>query len=305
MWFKNLLLYRFSEPFRHAPEALSGLLADRSFKPVGGHELSSSGWTPPLGGDEAPLVHAANGYMMVCARKEERVLPSASVRETLEARIAEIEEKTSRRIRGKARTELKDEVIRDMLPRAFTRSRHTYAYIDPDGVWLVVDAGSPARGEEITRLLRDAVGSLPVRPLGVQEPPDAVMTHWLKSGQLPDGLAIGDECELREPGSDGGIVRVRKHDLECDEIANHLEAGKRVTRLALTYEDRISFVLDDKLVLKRLRFLDLIQDEAAAIQADSEAERFDGDFSIMSLELSRLLPNLVEAFGGEDSSTAH
>ena len=298
MWFKNLQLFRFTAPFEHDPETLGALLGDRVFHPVARHEPYSTGWTPPLGEGSDQLVHAAGGYLMFCLRREERVLPAATVRETLDARIAEIETKTARKVRGKARTELKDEVIRDLLPRAFTRSRLTYAYVDSGAGWLVVDAASPTKAEEVTRVLRESIGSLPVRPVDVNDAPDAVMTGWLASGRLPDDFVLGEECDLAEPGEGGALVRLRRQDLGAGEIDAHLDAGKRVSRLALSFDDRLSFVVDDHLAIKRLRFLDVVQDEAASANAETAAERLDSDFAIMTLELARALPKLMDAFGG-------
>ena len=298
MWFKNLCVFRFTQPVDLSPEDIEPRLADQAFRPAGTLEPSSTGWVSPLGLAESPLIHVTNGYAMLCARREERILPAAAVREVLEARIDEIEEKTGRRVRGKARTDLRDEVVLEMLPRAFTRSRRTFAYVDPREGWLVVDAPSPRRAEEVTALLRESLGSLPIAPFSVAESPTSVMTAWLATGTPPEGFAIEDECDLSEPGEDGGVIRVRRHDLDAAEIRAHIDTGKRVTRLAMGFEDRLGFLVDENLLIKRLRFRDIVQDEAAGVRADTDAERFDGDFAIMSLELARLLPQLAEAFGG-------
>jgi recombination associated protein RdgC len=299
MWFKNLSLYRFTQPFTLDPEALDARLARHAFRPVGGLEPSFTGWVPPLGHEGSQRVHAAGGFVMVCACREERIMPAAAVRQELESRAREIEAREGRRVRGRQRAEMKDQVIFEMLPRAFTRSALSFAYLDPRGGWLVVDAGSTRKAEEVTGLLRDSLGSLHVVPLTTATAPSLVMTGWLTTGDIPTGLSIEDECDLLDPGEERGTVRVRRQDLASDEIRAHLEAGKRVTRLALTFEDRLSFVLDEGLSVKRLRFLDVVQDTAREVEAETAAERFDADFSVMSLELARFLPRLVEAFGGE------
>ena len=303
MWFKNLHLLRFTQPLTLDPEQLDAQLQGRVFRPVGPVEPATTGWTPPLGDEGQPLVHAANGYIMLCARREERILPAAAVREVVEARAGEMEEKSGRKVRGKARTALRDEVIMEMLPRAFTRTSRTYAYIDPAGGWLVIDASSPRKAEEFTTLLRQSLDSLPVEPPPLTSMPAAILTAWLQSGRLPAGFSLGEECDLRDPGEDGGIVRVRRHDLGAGEIAGHLEAGKQASRLALGFEERLSFVVDENLAVRRLKFLDVVQEEAALVETETAAELFDSDFSIMTLELSRLLPRLVRALGGEADST--
>ena len=245
-------------------------------------------------------MHTVGNCMMLCARKEEKILPAAAVRELVEARAGEIEEKEGREVRARERRELKETVLLEMIPRAFSKSHHQYAYIDSRNGWLVVDTATASRAEAFIDLLRECLGTLPVVPLQVAESPDAVMTEWLKESGVPAAIQIGDECELRDLMEDGAIVRVRREDLFSDEIRVHLEAGKRVMRLALTWEERVSFLLDEKFQLKRLRFQDAVLDEAGDVGAETVAERFDADFAIMTGEFSRFLPELITLFGGEE-----
>ena len=298
MWFRNLSLYRFTKPFDLTPEELDEQLAARPSRPLGDLEPAFTGWTQPLGEEGAQLVHAVGNCIMVCARKEEKILPAAAVRELLEQRLAEMEEKEGRRPGAKARRELKENIIFEMMPRAFSKSRRQYAYIDRKHGWLVVDTASATRAEELISLLRECLGSFPVVPLATEEAPVDVMTQWLKAGSMPAGLEIGDECELRDLVEDGGIVRARREDLFSDEIQAHVQGGKRVMKLAMTWKERVSFVLDEHFILRRLRFEDAVLDEAGESQAESFAERFDADFALMSGELQRFLPALIDLFGG-------
>ncbi len=298
MWFRNLSLYRFTKPFELTPEELDEQLAARPSRPLGDLEPAFTGWTQPLGEEGTQLVHAVGNCIMVCARKEEKILPAAAVRELLEQRLAEMEEKEGRRPGAKARRELKENIIFEMMPRAFSKSRRQYAYIDRKHGWLVVDTASATRAEELISLLRECLGSFPVVPLATEEAPVDVMTQWLKAGSMPAGLEIGDECELRDLVEDGGIVRARREDLFSDEIQAHVQGGKRVMKLAMTWKERVSFVLDEHFILRRLRFEDAVLDEAGESQAESFAERFDADFALMSGELQRFLPALIDLFGG-------
>ena len=161
---------------------------------------------------------------------------------------------------------------------------------------MIVDSPNFNRAEEFISLLRDTLGSFPVVPVTVASAPDAIMTGWLTRNAPPPDISIDDEAELRDPEKDGGIVKIRRQDLSSDEVSVHLEAGKRVTQMALTFDDRISFVLNDQLQLKRIRFTDAVLDETE--DADTAAQRFDADFAIMSLEFSRFIPRLLEIFGG-------
>jgi recombination associated protein RdgC len=297
MWFRNLRLFQLTEPFTLDAEALAtGLEAER-FSPCGGLQMQSLGWVSPLGPDFDALVHAANGCLMVCMRREERLLPAAVVREELAERVREIEAAESREVRRKEQQRLKDDIVHELLPRAFTRSTHLYAYIDPRNAWAVVDAATAKRAEELVSLLRQSLGSLKARPFEVAQSPVALMTGWL-SAQPPGAFEIGDECELREPVEGGSVLRCRHQDLQADEIQGHIAAGKLVTQLAVNWNERLSCVLTDDIAVKRLRFLDLVMDEAAEVEADDAAARFDADFALLSLELSRFIPAWLEAFGG-------
>ncbi|MCK9394182.1 MAG: recombination-associated protein RdgC [Methylobacter sp.] len=303
MFFKNLSIFRLTEDFTLTPAELEQKLEQMAFRPCGSHEEFTFGWTSPIPGPCEFLVHASNGFLMVCGKKEERVLPASVVNEMMQEKILETEEQQGRKLSKKERTAIKDELIFELLPRAFTFSNKTYAYIDPKDGWLIVDAASAKKAEDLLSSLRKCLGSLPAVPLNTVEKPVKVMTEWLVNNQPPDDITIEDECELRAPEEEGGIIRCKRHDLSLPEIKNHLDTGKEVIKLAVNWADRIAFIIDENLAVKRLKFLDLIQDQVADIETDSEAEQFDADFSIMSLELANFLPRLLELFGSDNKAT--
>jgi recombination associated protein RdgC len=297
MWFKNLALYRYKETPDWLPDELEAKLTSRRFKPCGGLDFSSSGWESPLGPDGQLLVHVAAGRVMVCMRREDRVLPGAVVREVLDERVRELEAAEQRKLGRKQRQQLKDEIVVDLLPRAFRRSARLYAYLDPTNGWVAVDTASPKRAEELLTMLRQSLGSLPVEPLQVQIAPATVMTGWLQR-RAPKGLTIEDECELREPLENGGIVRCRRQVLDGEEVGTHLEAGKQVVRLAVTWRERLSCLVCDDLVIRRLRFAEVIQKDAGTGETEDLAARMDADFALMALELQPFLEEFVDYFGG-------
>lgn len=299
MWFKNLTLYRFTEDFTLAPDEFEQKLREMPFRPCGQQEQSSFGWTAPLGRHSDQLVHTANGFLLLCAKMEEKVLPAAVVNEMVQERILDAEDREGRKLSKKERTAIKEEICFELLPRAFSFSRKTYAYIDPQNGWLIVDSSSTKKAEDLLSHLRKCLGSLPVVPPVTSEKPVAVMTQWLLTQSAPSDITIEDECELRSPEQEGGIIRCKRHDLTLPEIKNHLDTGKQAIKLAISWADRLSFIIDENLAIKRLRFLDLIQDQVADIETADETEQFDVDFSIMSLELANFLPRLMELFGGE------
>ena len=304
MWFKNLAIYRLTEAFALSPSELEEKMDSMRFKPCAGHEEFSYGWTSPLGRGSDQLIHQSNGFIMLCATKEEKVLPSSVINEMVADQIAAKEEQEARKLSKKERTDIKDEIIFELLPRAFSFSKKTFAYIDPKGGWLIVDAASAKKAEDLISYLRKNLGSLPLVPISTKEKPVSTMTQWLLTNETPADVLVEDECELRSPEEAGGIIRCKRQDLAAPEIKNHLDTGKQVIKLAVSWSDRLSFIVDENLSIKRLKFLELIQDQVADTESDSAEEQFDVDFTIMSQELSAFLPRLLELFGGENSANA-
>lgn len=300
MWFRNLQVYRFTRQVEYTVEELGRQLAEHAFQPCGSQDVASYGWVPPLGRHGSEFVHAVGNCVMLCARRQEKLLPPAVVNEVVEEQVAAIESGEGRRVGRKERAALKEDAIFTLLPRAFHRSALQYAYIALDEGLLVVDAASLRRAEQLLDCLRDTLGSLPLAPLGVKGDPVQRMTGWLRQGRLPAGFRLGHECELRDALDESSVIRARHQDLASDEINRHLQAGMLATRLGLEWEERLSFVVEDKLAIKRLDFGDVVRQQAEAADGDDAVAVFDQDFAVMSLELNAFIAALVEAFGGED-----
>ncbi len=301
MWFRNLLVYRLTQDLQLDAEKLEAALASKPARPCASQELATYGFVAPLGkGADAPLVHASQDFLLIAARKEERILPGSVVRDALKEKIDEIEEQQMRKVYKKERDQLKDEIVQTFLPRAFIRRNMTFAAIAPQQGLILVDASSPKKAEDLLSTLREALGSLPVRPLSVKVAPTATFTDWMKNQQASNGLQLLDECELRDTHEDGGIVRCKRQDLGSDEVQNHLAAGKLVTKLSLAWSDKLSLLIDDKLALKRLRFEDLLQDQAEQDGGDDALAQQDASFTLMMLTFVEFLPQLIEALGGEE-----
>lgn len=299
MWFKNIRAYRLTSPFELSAEELGDKLSARAFEPCAKSQATSMGWVPPLGDESLELVHAAAGCLLLKVRREEKLLPSTVVREQLEEKVAQIESEQARTVYRKERLTLKDEIVQDCLPRAFSRSTHIHAYIDTRGKWIFVDSASAGKAEEFLNLLRDCIGSFPVLLPQVNTSPAQAMTHWLMQGKPPEGFELGTECELREPGEEGGIVRCRGVDLLSEEVETHLHAGKLVTRIALTWDERVSLLLAEDMCLRRLKFAEELMKENEEIPEADNAARLDADFALMCDAVSGLQERVLALFGGE------
>ncbi|KAH8299028.1 hypothetical protein KR044_007887 [Drosophila immigrans] len=270
-----------------------------AFTPCGSQDMAKTGWVSPMGSHSDALTHAVNGQIVICARKEEKILPSPVIKQELQAKIERLEAEQHRKLKKTEKDALKDEVLHSLLPRAFSRFNQTFMWIDTVNDLIMVDAASAKRAEDTLALLRKSLGSLPVVPLTMESPIELTLTEWVRSGEMPAGFAIQDEAELKAILEEGGVIRCKKQNLISDEIAVHIEAGKLVTKLAVDWQERIQLMLSDDGSLKRLKFADTLREQNDDIDRDDFAQRFDADFILMTSELAALIKNTIEALGGE------
>jgi recombination associated protein RdgC len=294
MWFKNLLLYRFTSPFQLA-DNIDEQLAATPFVPCGSQDLIKAGWIAPLPEGELPS-HSAGGCTLVCLRKQQKILPGAAVAEALDEKIRAIETAEARKVYRKERKALKEEILVTLAPRALTRSSRMYACIDTQNQWLIINGSSRNRAEELLTQLRTDIGSLPLVPLETNNQPAVLMTDWLRNGSVPTGFALGDQCELRDAQETANTVKVRGQELRGDEVLQHIDAGKQVVKLAMNWRDAIDFVIGDDLIVRRLKFRDELIEQIEKL--DDPRAQFDQEFGLMTLELSKFIGELIAAFGG-------
>lgn len=297
-WFKNLQLYKLSAPFAWSAEQLDEQLARHPFHPCARHERGTRGWVHPFDLPDG-RVHSVGACSLIMLRREDKDLPAAVIKRQVEERAAEIEAREGRAPGRRQRKELEELVAQELLPQAFTKLRHTRAYIDAEHGWIGVEAASRNRAADFLSVLREDLGSLPVRPLATRSLPGAVMTEWLRAAVQLDGFALGGDCELRDSVTDGGAIKCKQQDLFSDEVRQHVERGKEVKKLALEWRERLGFVLDEDLGLTRIKPLDLVLDQLGAEDFEDRVAAADAEFALMSGELAKLIPDLLEVLGGE------
>jgi recombination associated protein RdgC len=296
MWFKNLQIYRLPAPWAMTQAQLEQDLAPHAFQPGTSLDLQTQGWASPR--DNGALVHTVNRQMLIMLGTEKKLLPSSVINQVTKAKAAEIEEQQGFKPGRKQMKELKEQVTDELLPRAFSIRSNTWAWIDPVGGWLIVDAGSPAKADAVLKLLLKSVDKLPLESLRVALSPVAAMTDWLVADEAPSGFTVDQDTELRSTAESKATVRYVRHTLEADDVRRHIAAGKQCTRLAMTWNDKVSFVLTETLAIKRVAPLDVLK-EGADSATQNEDERFDSDIALMTGELGKMLADLVDALGGE------
>lgn len=292
--FKNLIVYRIAPGWQCELTQLEEALARTPFTECGATQERSAGWVPPRGEAHGLLAESVGGQWMLRFMTESKVLPGSVVARKVQEKVDRIEQETGRKPGKKEKRDLKDEALLDLLPMAFTKQGSMWVWIDQAARCLVLGTGSQARADEVTSLLTEALPGLALALVHTATSPQAAMAHWLASQEPPAGFSIDRECELKAADEEKAVVRYARHPLDIEEVQSHIAAGKLPTRLALTWEGRVSFLLTEGLQLKKIAFLDTVFEG----QADGEGG-FDADVAIATGELAQLLPDLLAALGGE------
>lgn len=296
MLFRNLTLFRFPSSIRPSLENLDEHLPNAALKPVGPLELSSRGFVSPFGRGEEQLSHRIGDCVLLTLGGEDKLLPSSVVNDVLATKLEAVREREGRNPGGRERKRIKDEVLTDLLPRAFARPMRVNGYLDLGLGWLVVDTSSKKTAEAFVTALREALGSFPALPVNAESSPRALLTAWISGEQMPKGFELGDECELRDPVEAGAIVKCKNQELDSDEVREHLKAGKQGFLLALTFEERLSLVVGEDIVVRKLKFLETATESLEQDNRDSLRAEIDATFALMSGELKSLLKRLTEEF---------
>ncbi|MFD2164677.1 recombination-associated protein RdgC [Thalassotalea euphylliae] len=296
MWFKNLYFFAFTRPFEWSEQDLEKHLGEHPYTPCKSTEQSHFGWVNALGKHGNTLVHAANGNFLLCARKEEKMLPAPVIKEMLEERCAKLEEEHGRSATKKEKEQFKEDITFELLPRAFSRINDTHGYISPAHNLIVINSSSRGKAEDFLALLRKVLGTLPVTSFSPDQAPDEIMTDWITEQNLGDNFQLGMEAEFNALGDDGAVIRVKNQDLTSEEIKNHIDNEKFAVKIALEWDDAMSCILCDDLAVKKLKFFDVLHEQNDDIDKDDIIARLDADFALMAGETNRFIVDLLAQF---------
>ena len=296
MWFKQISFYLVNPEKLPDTETLCEKLAASAFAPPQGLDWFGEGFAAPQPFSPEP-VFPADFTWSVALKKSEKVLPAGVIRDILDEKVQEIQDSEGRSVGRKEKQELKERITDDLLPRAFTRSSRTAAVCDSRHGFLLVGSASANKAENLLSKLREALGGLEARLPDTAQSPASLMTDWLLKGACDGGFELDDSCELKGQGDVAPVVRVSKQDLTADEVVQHVKNGKTVTQLGLVWREQIAFVLTQDFTLKRVQYLDVLQEEAESHGDDAASLAFASQV-LMAEGLSQMLAELSGCLGG-------
>jgi len=294
MWFRNLHLYQLTTPFQLSPEALAEKLEEKRFAPCGRQSEESMGWVSPIHRSRDYLVHAASGAILLCMRREQKVIPASAIKETLEERIQAIELDTGRKVYSKEKQSLKDDVLSQMLPNAFVRSSHTFAYIDSHNGFFVIDASSDKTADSVYELLTESIGSFGAVKLVAKDNPALLFNSWLRT-EFAEGWEATGVYELKDPG-DERVAKFKDNEEQNPVLEDLLEDGYWVSKLGFRFNGQFKGVIQPDLVIKGVKFSDELLAENEDVNGEDDLVRFDADFALMTRTLADFFTELSEIF---------
>ena len=292
--FKHLCAYRLTSPWTMTAEQLAESLSRQAFQPCGQLDMESSGWTAPVEGGS--LVHTVNRQILIQLTTEAKILPSSVINQHTKARAQEVEDAQGFKPGRKQMKEIKEQVTDELLPRALCKRTNLRIWIDPVNGWMVIDTSAANRADFVFKMLLKSLESLPFSSLRTTRNPMNAMTSWLETDEQPEDFTIDRDADLRATDQSKGTVKYRNQTLYNEEMLAHISGGRKCVSLGMTYDDRVSFILTENLIIKRLHIHDIARESLHALEND--AERFDADFMIMADEGNKLLTAVVAALGG-------
>lgn len=296
--FKALTLYKTQPGWAPSLEQIEEALQAQLFVPCAGTQDKSCGWVPPRGEEHGPLVEAVAGALILKFRLQSKSVPRSMVISKAQEEADHIEKTTGRKPGRKETKALREDALMALLPQAFPRDSSSWIWIDREKGWLVTDASSQGMLDAIITALVRVFDGVNLSLVQTNVTPQTGMTQWLSAADAegwPDEFSIERECELKSGDEEKSVVRFNRHNLATEEVRKHIAEGKLPTRVAMSWDGRVSFVLTEGLQLKKIAYLDGVFED----RNDGHDDSFDADVALSTGELSRLIPKLIEALGGE------
>ncbi len=297
--FKNALIYRIGSWEPPSGTEVEERLGMGRFVECGATQMESAGWVEPRGEKHAALMEGVGDQLILRLCVERKAVPGSVIKNQLEERLEKVKAETGRKPKGKQAKEIKEEIVHSLLPRAFPKRSATTIWIDPTERWVVINTSSIKAADRMVSMLVELLGGgVTLSLLQTEISPATAMAEWLKTREAPPNFTIDRECELKQPDSEKSTVRYARHTLDIEEVGEHIQQGKMPTQLAMTWNSRVSFVLTESMTIKKIKLLDVVL-EGAATQGQGDDNGFDTDVAIITGELRQLIPDLLDALGGE------
>ena len=287
LWFKNAIIYQLNNDTLLDKNAIEKAIKSVPFTPCGNIDTIKMGWVSPYNDNyHNDFIVDMQGHLLLRIKKETKLLPAPVIKQALLEKIDKQEQALSRKLTKNEKATLKDEVMIDLMPRAFSKYNHYWLWIDTINKRIILDTSSFKQAEDILAILRKELGVLALTPLSIEKPVEQIMTTWVKEKLNFAPFILGDQAELKDPLEGNGIISCKNQDITSDEMMIHFDSGKWITKVKIIDERGVNFIVNNDLTLKRIKFDSSVLDENEDIGADEFDKKLEADFFIMANLLS-------------------
>ena len=93
---------------------------------------------------------------------------------------------------------------------------------------------------------------------------------------------------------DGGVISVKKHDVDTEEVTQHIENGKTAVKLELVWQKRVRFSLTSKFEIKSIKMEDIIKEDIKDELGDSKDiyNEFQANMLMMTGDFAEIISDL-------------
>jgi recombination associated protein RdgC len=265
----------------------------QSFAPPGASEAGRAGWVAPNPDmDTALLFKVTQGLYAMRVRIDKKVLPGSALAARVDAALAEELDQTGRKPGAKRKREIKETVRADMLTTAFVSTGFVDLLVWPaESLIAIGSVSSGALDAIMTRLCQSFLG-LVVRPVLASDNAAMAMTGWVLNGP-PDAFDI-DDRGLIEDG-DALISYDGERMGSSQDVHDRIQDGGTVTKLAMTYGTKVSFVVNPVLALRSVRVVGV---DGAAADVDPDEDRYTTDALLTGTAIKDAFTALLAELSG-------
>lgn len=261
--------------------ALQAVLPDYQVKQCDAQSEFNFGTNPLIRGSQCYAI-AQNECLLMNFTKMSKNLPSSVVREELNAKVSAIEINEGRKVGRKEKSDIKEEIVFTLRARAFDDRKDVQVYVDNKLHLLVLNTTNGAMTEQVFKQLQTIFGSFPMTPMQAQLSPSTIMTDWLMNNSLPAYMETGSQCIIVDQSEDKAKADFKNLEPLSEDVTRHLEQGMTVQSLALRWSEKLRFTLNDDITLTKVKWDDVLVEQAFNDSQGGEMSDLDASFAIMS-----------------------
>jgi recombination associated protein RdgC len=244
-WYSNLYAFKLNTKIN---EDSFKEIENFKIPKIGEVDREVHGWDSVI--DDGELHVKTGGSFMLNLRIDKKKVPSSTLKNEVKKRVKKLEAQGGEKINKKA---VKEQVEAELMKVAFVESKEIQGYVDSTNKYVVINSNSSKDIDLFTDLLRETLNNdLDIDLIEVDFEITEVLTTWLTEKEAKEPFELGEDCTLNDSMT-GSKASFSRQDLSSDEIDVLITSGKKVSELALSWDERVDFSLSNEFKIKKIK----------------------------------------------------